>query len=145
MFFEHDTRRDPTAASARPVLLGYQTTRLGAEPSEAARKHVALLKLARRQGFQLGQIFDENDVNRPCAALVCLITAARAMQVKAVAVPTSEDLGLAAHVQRLTRQRIESEAGVQVIIAWDGFMRSFGEVSEGILPGTIWRNRPGED
>jgi hypothetical protein len=113
----HDDVGDSSAPPSRPVLLCYQTTRLATDLDDVARKRGALMRLAKSKGFVLGQIFDENDVNRPCAALVSLIAEARSSQVRVIAVPTVEDLGLLPHVQRVTRQRIEREAGVRVLVA----------------------------
>ena len=112
-----DDRRFRTAPDTRLVLLGYQTTRLSTARAEVDRKRESLANLATREGFLLGRIFEENDVNRPCSALAALIAEARAAHVQVVGVATIEDLGLLPHVQHVTRERIEREAGVKVLIA----------------------------
>lgn len=100
----------------RPVLLGYQTARPGTPPAVVARGRDELAAFAHREGFALDEVFVEDDASRPTSALGELIAAARHRQARAVAVPTSEDLGRLERVRWLVRRRLEREAGVEVLV-----------------------------
>jgi hypothetical protein len=50
------------------------------------------------------------------SALAALIEVAKRDDLHAVAVPTPEDLGSLPRVQQLTRQMLEREAGVRVLV-----------------------------
>jgi len=100
----------------KPILVGYQTVRVDASRSDVARGRGLLGRFAAREGFALVGIFVERDVNRPGSALVALIETARRGGVSAIAVPTPADLGSLARVQRLTRERLERETGLRVLI-----------------------------
>lgn len=101
----------------KPILLGYQTVRVGTPQFEVARGRRVLAKYAAREGFALAEIFVDQDPNRPCSAMAALIEVARRSGVAAIVVPTLTDLGRLPRVQRLTRERLEREAGVRVLIA----------------------------
>jgi hypothetical protein len=94
-----------------------KAVRLGTTPTEVMRGRRLLNQFAAREGFALAEIFVEQDVNQPCAALVALIETARRCGVVAVAVPSLNDLGRLPRVQYLTRARLEREAGVRVLVA----------------------------
>ena len=100
----------------KPILFGYQTVRLSTTPEEVARGREALAAFAIREGFALGEVFVERDVDRPCSAFAALISAARRSGVEAVAVPTTADLGRLPRVRWLMRYRLEREAGVRVLV-----------------------------
>ena len=100
----------------KPILFGYQTVRLSTTPEEVARGREALAAFAIREGFALGEVFVERDVDRPCSAFAALILAARRSGVEAVAVPTTADLGRLPRVRWLMRYRLEREAGVRVLV-----------------------------
>jgi len=100
----------------KPLLLGYQQVRVDAPRDAVAGGRQLLAIFAAREGFALGEVFVERDVNRPCSALVALIEAARRCGATAVAVPTSEDLGRLPRVRHLMQRRLEREAGVRVLI-----------------------------
>lgn len=100
----------------KPILFGYQTVRVSTPADEVARGREALAAFALREGFALAEVFVERDVDRPCSALTALISAARRSNVKAVAVPTSADLGTLPRVRWLMRYRLEREAGVRVLV-----------------------------
>jgi hypothetical protein len=100
----------------KPILVGYQTVRLNTSARDVARGRRQLANFAAREGFALAGIFMERDANRPCSALVALIETARRGGVSAIAVPTPADLGSMARVQRLTRERLERETGLRVLI-----------------------------
>jgi hypothetical protein len=100
----------------KPLLFGYQQVRLDAPRDAAARGQRLLANFAAREGFALGGVFVERDVNRPCSALVALIDAARRCGATAVAVPTAEDLGRLPRVRHLMRRRLEREAGCRVLV-----------------------------
>jgi hypothetical protein len=99
-----------------PVLLGYLNLRVDAPRGAVARGQRALARYAAKEGFALGTVFVEQDLNRPLAALAALIEVAQRDDVHVVAVPTSKDLGSLPRVQQLTRQMLEREAGVRVLI-----------------------------
>jgi hypothetical protein len=103
-------------AIVEPVLFGYLTVRVGAPRGAIANGERSLARYAQREGFTLGTIFVERDVNRPMSALASLIEAAKREDVQAVAVPSPVDLGLLPRVQQLTRQLLEREAGVRVLV-----------------------------
>ena len=100
----------------KPILFGYQTVRVSTPAAEVARGRDALAAFAIREGFALGEVFVERDVDRPCSALAALISAARRSNVAAVAVPTTADLGKLPRVRWLMRYRLEREAGVRVLV-----------------------------
>jgi hypothetical protein len=102
--------------AVKPVLVGYQVVRVSSSMDEVARGRRALADYAAREGFSLGDVLVERDVNRPCSALVALIDLVRGSDVGVVAVPTPLDLGRLPRVQRLTRERLEREAGVRVVV-----------------------------
>jgi hypothetical protein len=100
----------------KPILFGYQTVRLSTTPTEIAEGRRSLRQFAAQEGFALAEIFVEQDINRPCSALVALIESAVRTRVAAIAVPTPSDLGRLPRVQGLTRARLEREAGVPVLV-----------------------------
>jgi hypothetical protein len=97
-------------------MVGYQQVRVSSSPDDVARGRRALVDYAAREGFALADVLVERDANRPCSALVALIDLVRGSDVAAVAVPTPLDLGRLPRVQRLTRERLEREGGVRVIV-----------------------------
>jgi hypothetical protein len=100
----------------KPILFGYQTVRVSTPAEEVAKGREELVAFALREGFALGEVFVERDINRPSSALTALIFAARRAEVAAVAVPTANDLGRLPRVRWLMRYRLEREAGVQVLV-----------------------------
>jgi hypothetical protein len=100
----------------KPILFGYQTVRLSTPAEAVAKGREELAAFALREGFALGEVFVERDVDRPCSALAALISAARRSGVAAVAVPTTDDLGRLPRVRWLMRYRLEREAGVRVLV-----------------------------
>jgi hypothetical protein len=100
----------------KPVMFGYQRVRASGSAQELARGREALVAFAFREGFALGEVFVEQDLDRPCSALAAMIASARRSGVVAVAVPTAADLGRLPRVQWLMRNRLEREAGVRVLV-----------------------------
>jgi hypothetical protein len=100
----------------KPLLFGYQRVRASASSEEVAKGRDALVAFAFREGFALGEVFVEQDLDRPCSALAALIASARRSEVAVVAVPTAADLGRLPRVQWLMRHRLEQEAGVRVMV-----------------------------
>jgi len=100
----------------KPILFGYQTVRSSTPAEAVAKGREELAAFAIREGFALGEVFVERDVDRPCSALAALIAAARRSPVAAVAVPTTDDLGRLPRVRWLMRYRLEREAGVRVLV-----------------------------
>jgi hypothetical protein len=104
----------------RAVLLGYQQVRIDTPPADVTNGRLLLEAFAARQGLTFGPVYLEQNVNEPCSALVALIEAARTGRgrgVVAVGVPRVADLGRIARVQRLTRERMQRESGLPVMIA----------------------------
>jgi hypothetical protein len=101
----------------KPLLLGYQVSRLDSPADELVNGRRVLSAFADREGFALADVFVEHDVNRPLSAFAALIAAARAGGVEAVAVAAAADLGRIPRVRQLMRSRLEQEAGVRVLIA----------------------------
>jgi|tagenome__1003787_1003787.scaffolds.fasta_scaffold20899755_3 hypothetical protein len=102
--------------NVKPILFGYQTVRVSTPAGAVFRGREALADFAHREGFALGEVFVERDVDRPCSALTALICAARRSNVMAVAVPTTADLGKLPRVRWLMQHRLEREAGVRVLV-----------------------------
>lgn len=100
----------------KPLLFGYQAVRLGTTRAQLVAGRDALVAFARAEGYALGEVFVEHDVNRPTSALVALIAASQAGEVKAIAVPSLSDLGRIPRVQQMTRRRLEREAAVPVLV-----------------------------
>lgn len=100
----------------KPLLLGYLNVRVDAPRETMVRGQRALTDFARREGFCLGTVFVERDLDRPLSALVSLIAAANRDDVRVVAVATASDLGSMPRVRQLTRQWLEREAGARVIV-----------------------------
>jgi hypothetical protein len=98
----------------KPIMVGYQQVRVSSSPEDVARGRELLADYAARESFSLGDILVERDVNRPCSALVALIELVRRSDVAVVATPF--DLGRLPRVQRLTRERLEREGGVRVVV-----------------------------
>jgi hypothetical protein len=99
-----------------PILLGYMCVRLDAPSNAAARGQTVLARYAEREGFALGTVFVERDVNRPLSALAALIETAKREDITVVAVPTPTDLGLLPRVQWLTCRMLQREAGIRVLV-----------------------------
>jgi hypothetical protein len=109
-----EVRRE--VGKVKPILFGYQTVRASTPAEEVAKGREELVAFALREGFALGEVFVERDINRPSSALTALIFAARRSEVAAVAVPTTNDLGRLPRVRWLMRYRLEREAGVRVLV-----------------------------
>jgi hypothetical protein len=108
-------REARSVTAVRPVLVGYQVVRVSSSVDELTRGRRLLAEYAAKEGFSLGDVLVERDVNRPCSALVALIGLVRGSDI-GVAVPTPLDLGRLPRVQRLMRERLEREAGVRVVV-----------------------------
>lgn len=107
------TRMSRSVAESGGVLLGFQTVRAGDQRSEAWRSRRALAAYARSNGFRFGQMFVHEEARgRPGA----LIRAAAHPQVTTVAVVSATDLGQSPRVQEVIRARLESGAGVRVVV-----------------------------
>jgi N-acyl-D-aspartate/D-glutamate deacylase len=101
-------------------MFGYQQVRIDTPPDVVSEGRRLLEVFAAKRGFTLGAVYVEQDVNEPCSALVALIAAARRGRgggLRAVGVPRAADLGRLDRVQRLTRERLERECGVPVMVA----------------------------
>jgi hypothetical protein len=103
-------------AMVGPILFGYLCVRLDAPSGAAVRGESVLARYAEREGFALGTVFVEHDVNRPLSALASLIETAKREDIRVVAVPMLTDLGLLPRVQLLTRQMLQREAGIRVLV-----------------------------
>lgn len=101
-----------------PLALGYQQVRLDTRPGEidAGRDHLA--HFCEREGYALGEIFVESDINRQCSALAALIGVARAQsRPVTIVVACENDLGVMPRVRHATRARIIRETGCRVVVA----------------------------
>jgi citrate lyase beta subunit len=101
----------------KPLLFGYQRAALGSSPDEIENGRRILTAFAAAEGYALGEIFLEHDVNKPLSALAALIDAARRTEVTAVVVPTLADLGRLPRVRVELAKRLQREAGVRVLTA----------------------------
>ena len=99
----------------RPMLFGYQRVRLMTPVAEVLQARRDLAAYADATGHSLGEIFVDADENRPYAALIALVTAARRRQVRLVVVPTLDHLGHTPAAQRVIRRRLADEAGLRVV------------------------------
>ena len=103
-------------ATVGPILFGYMCVRLDAPSGAAKWGQTLLARYAEREGFALGTVFVERDVNRPLSALAALIETAKREDIRVVAVPRPTDLGLLPRVQWLTRQMLQREAEIRVLV-----------------------------
>jgi hypothetical protein len=104
-------------SAVAPIVLGYQTVRLDTTERETVVGRRILHEFAAKEGYALGEIFVEDDLNHPGNAMAAMIAACRYGEVDAVVVPSWVDLGRMVRVQQGTKQRIEHQAGVRVLVA----------------------------
>ena len=100
-----------------PLALGYQQVRLDTRPGEIEAGRDQLVRYCQREGFALGEIFVESDINRQCSALAALIGVATANAPVTILVASANDLGVMPRVRAATRARIIRETGCPVVIA----------------------------
>lgn len=100
-----------------PLALGYQQVRLDTRAGDIDAGRQALTAYCQREGFALGEIFLEADVNHQCSALVALINVAKSQAPVTILVATEKDLGVMPRVRAATRARIIRETGCPVVVA----------------------------
>ena len=100
----------------KPILYGYLQMRLDTPPTQIEQGRQTLAAFAARNGFRLGTVFVEQNVNKPCSALTELIAVARSSDWAVVAVARPEDLGRLPMVRQSTRDLVERETGVRVLV-----------------------------
>ncbi len=104
----------PAAAQGPPLMLGYQVARIGTAEQDIANGRAVLAAYAASQGYTLGEVFVEHDVNHPTSAMAALIEASRHMPATAIAVPSYQDLGRLPRVQQEVQKRLARETGLPV-------------------------------
>jgi len=100
----------------KPILLGYQTVHIDTSAYQVRTARRELAAFAQREGYALTDVFLESAEENSFAALTAVIESARNPEVAAIAVPTSTDLGPMPRAQQETRQRLERESGVPVMV-----------------------------
>lgn len=76
-----------------------------------------LIGYCNREGYALGEVFVEADVNHQCSALIALINVAKSVHPAVIIVATENDLGVMPRVRAATRARIIRETGCTVRVA----------------------------
>lgn len=100
-----------------PLALGYQQARLDTRAGDldAGRRQIA--HYCDREGYALGEVFVEADLNHQCSALSALIHHAKARRPLIILVASENDLGVMPRVRQATRARIVRETGCPVMVA----------------------------
>ncbi|MBT0771248.1 hypothetical protein KIH74_20075 [Kineosporia sp. J2-2] len=102
--------------TVKPMAVGYQRARGGPEAPEVVNGRRVMSAFARREGYSLTEVFEENDPTKPTAALNALVDVIKRLELRVVIVPNVWHLGRTAWTQQATRRLIE-RAGARVDVA----------------------------